>query len=227
MEPTNKTARFAGFLYLLLVLVAPLYLLYMPGKIIVRGNASATAKNILANEMLFRWSIVAELLTIVIVTYLVMILYRLFNRVDKMQAALLVILGAVMSGPITFLNAVNELAALTLVRGPAYLQTFDPSRREALALFFLGLHGNGIAVVEIFWGLWLFPFGILVIRSRFIPRIFGVLLIINGIAYLVASFTSLAFPAYSNVVNQWAMIPETGELWIMLWLLIKGAKVEP
>ena len=80
---------------------------------------------------------------------------------------------------------------------------------------------------EIFWGLWLFPFGLLVMRSGFIPRILGLLLIINGIAYVVASLTSLLAPAYAGVVNRIALLPETGELWVMLWLLIKGVREQP
>jgi hypothetical protein len=171
--------------------------------------------------------IVSELMTATLTIFLVMALYRLFNGVNKMQASLMVILGALVSAPISFLNVVNEIAALTLLKSPGFLSVFDKHQLEALALFFLGLHGQGLVVVEIFWGLWLFPFGLLVMRSGFLPRILGILLIVNGFAYLVASLTGLLLPDYAAAVNRWALIPETGELWIMLWLLIKGARVEP
>jgi Domain of unknown function (DUF4386) len=227
MEPTDKTARFAGALYVLLGVSAPLSLIYIPRALIVRGDAAATASRILASEPLFRMGIVSELMTATVTIFLVMALYRLFNGVNKMQASLMVILGALVSAPISFLNVVNEIAALTLLKNPGFLSVFDQRQLEALALFFLGLHGHGLVVVEIFWGLWLFPFGLLVMRSGFLPRVLGVLLIINGFAYLVASLTGLLLPEYTAAVNRWALIPETGELWIMLWLLIKGARVEP
>jgi hypothetical protein len=226
MHPTNKTARVAGALYVLLGVTAPFSLIYIPRTFIVRGDATATANHILASETLFRMGIVSELISATITIFLVMVLYRLLNGVNKMHASLMVILGALVSVPISFLNVVNEIAALTLLRGPGFLSVFDRSQLEALALFFLGLHGQGLVVVEIFWGLWLFPFGILVMRSGLIPRILGVLLIVNGFAYLAASLTSLLAPAYSGVVNRFALIAETGELWIMLWLLIKGVKVQ-
>jgi Domain of unknown function (DUF4386) len=121
----------------------------------------------------------------------------------------------------------NEIAALTLFRGADFLSVFDKRQLDALAMLFLRVHSQGIVVNEIFGGLWLFPFGVLVMRSGFLPRILGVLLIVNCFAYLAVSLTSLLLPTYASVVNRFAIIPETGELWIMLWLLIKGAKVEP
>jgi len=93
-------------------------------------------------------------------------------------------------------------------------------------MFFLGLHRQGLVVNAIFWGLWLFPFGVLVMRSGFVPRILGVLLIVNCFAYLAVSLTSLLLPSYASVVARVAVIPEAaGELPIVVWLLIKGAKV--
>jgi hypothetical protein len=124
-------------------------------------------------------------------------------------------------------NEVNNIAALILFRGADFLSVFDKPQLDALGMLFLRLRGQGLVVNEIFWGLWLFPFGLLVMRSGFIPRILGVLLIVNGFAYLVASLTSLLLPAYAGVVNQLLLIPETGELWVMLWLLIKGVRVQP
>jgi hypothetical protein len=128
---------------------------------------------------------------------------------------------------IGFVNEVNNIAALILFRGAEFLSAFDRSQLDALGMLFLRLRGQGLVVNEIFWGLWLFPFGLLVMRSGFIPRILGVLLIINGFAYVVASLTSLLAPAYANLVERIALIPATGELWVMLWLLIKGVRAQP
>jgi len=226
MKPTKHTARIAGALYVLLGLTAPFSLMYVPATLFVRGNATATAGKILGSEMLFRLGMVNELMSSVICIFLVMTLYRLFNQVDKMQASLMVILSVV-SAPITFLGVVLEIGALTAFRGADYLNVFSKAQLDALALFFIGLHGKGILANEIFWGLWLFPFGILVIRSGFLPRILGVLLIVNGFAYLAVSLTGLLVPEYSNVVERYALIAQFGEVWIMFWLLIRGPRAQP
>jgi hypothetical protein len=225
MHPTRKAARIAGAWYVAMGLVAPFSLLYVPNNLIVRGNAAATASRILGAEMLFRLGIAAELTTAVISIFMVMALYRLLHAVDKTQASLMVILGALVSVPITFLNVVNDIAALILLRGADFLSVFNRSQLEALAMLFLRLHGQGLIVVQIFWGLWLFPFGVLVIRSGFLPRILGVLLIVNGFAYVAISLASLLLPQYAAVVQQIAFPTLLGEVWIMLYLLIVGAKV--
>ena len=225
MHPTDKAARVAGLLYPLMGIPAVFSFMYVPRTLIVGGNAAATANNILASQMLFRLGIVAELIAAVFFLLLVMALYRLLSGVNKNHARLMVGLVLV-SVAITFANELNNIAALTLFRGADYLSVFDKPQREALAMFFLRLHGQGLAVNDIFWGLWLFPFGLLVMRSRFLPRILGFLLIVNCFAYVAISFTSLLLPAYGNVVYRASMPALLGELWIMLWLLIKGAKVQ-
>jgi hypothetical protein len=227
MDPTVKAARVAGATYLLLVFTAPLRLMYIPRTLFVRGNATATASNIAAHEWLFRFGIVGDLLTGVIAIFLTLALYRLFKGVDQDLARLMVILGGLMVTPIYFVNTVNDAAALLLVRGADFLAVFDKPQRDALAMLFLRLHHGGVVANELFWGLWLFPFGLLVYRSRFLPRILGVWLIINGFAYLAVSFTGLLFPQYEEMVFNSAFPALLGELAIMLWLLIKGARVQP
>jgi hypothetical protein len=159
--------------------------------------------------------------------FLTLALYRLLKGVDQDLARLMVILGSLMVTPIYFLNTLNDVAALLLVRGADFLSVFDKPQRDALAMLFLRLHHGGVVANEIFWGLWLFPFGLLVYRSRFLPRILGVWLIINCFAYLAVSFTGLLFPQYEARVFNSAFPAMLGELAIMLWLLIKGAKPQP
>src|SRR5712691_3746474 len=134
---------------------------------------------------------------------------------------------ALVSAAVGFMNVLNEIAALSLFRGADFLAVFEKPQRDALALLFLRLHGQGNVINEIFWGLWLFPFGVLVMRSRFLPRILGVWLILNGFAYVVLSFTGLLLPQYQDVAFRIAFPILLGELAITLWLLIKGAKVQP
>jgi hypothetical protein len=224
--PTKRTARVAGAWYVLMGLTAPFTLIYLPRKLIVPGNATATAGNVLASEMLFRLAIVATLFSLVAFVFLAMALHRLLSGVNKSHASLMVAL-VLISVAIGFVNELNDIAALMLFRGGKFLSAFDKPQLDALGTLFLHLRGQGLVVNEIFWGLWLLPFGLLVMRSGFIPRILGVLLIINGFTYLVVSSTSLLAPAYADVINRIALLPATGELWIMLWLLIKGVRVQP
>ena len=226
MTPLSRSARVAGLLYLTL-LTAPLRLIYIPKTLFVTGNAAATANNIAAHEMLFRLGILSDLFTATMAIFLTLALYRLFQGVNQDLARLMVILGSLVVAPIYFLNTVNDLAALMLARGDDFLSVFEKPQRDALALLFLRLHHGGVVANEIFWGLWLFPFGLLVYRSRFLPRILGVWLIINCFAYLAVSFTGLLFPQYEARVFNSAFPAMLGELAIMLWLLIKGAKPQP
>jgi hypothetical protein len=227
MSSTRNPGRVAGFLYLLLVLFAPFRLIYIPSKLFVRGNATVTAHNIGAHELLFRLGIVSDLLCGIILIFLILALYRLLNGVDRNLAVLMVILGGVLPATIDFVNVLNDAAALILVRGADFLSVFEKPQRDALAMLFLRAHHQEVLAAEILWGLWLFPLAILVYRSRFLPRFLGVWLIINGFAYLTISLTGLLIPQYEDVVSNYAFPALLGEMAIMLWLLIKGAKSQP
>ena len=222
----KKTARIAGALYFLACIPAPFSLLYIPRALIVPGNATATASKILASESMFRLGIAGELISSVAFIFVVLALYRLFQGVDKRQASLMVTLFVV-SVPISFLNALNNIAALILLRGADFLSVFTRPQLDVLALVFLRLHGQGLILASIFWGLWLVPFGILVYRSGFLPRILGVLLIINCFAYVIPSFTTVLLPQYGDVVSRIALPFLLGELAIALWLVIRGARDQP
>jgi hypothetical protein len=224
VKSTKQQARSAGFLYLLLALTAPIGLLYVPSRLIVFGDATATAANIRSSEWLLHVGMASELIHQVIVVFLVLALYRLFKDVNQIHAIQLVILGALVSVPIMFVNVLNEIAALVLVQGPDFLAVFDRPQLDALAYLFLRLHGQGITVTSIFWGLWLFPFGILVIRSGFIPRLFGVLLMVAGTAYLASAFATIVVPRFAPLINRIAGPLEIAEVPIIIWLVIWGAR---
>jgi hypothetical protein len=226
MNSTKKQARIAGLLYLLASIIGFFCLAYVPGKLIVSGDATATANHIRASETLLRFGIASELIAFIIFIFVVLALYRLFKAVNGKHALTMAILLLV-SIPISLLNVLNEIAALILVSGADFLSAFEKGQLDALAYLFLRLHGQGFVVAEIFWGIWLFPFGVLVIRSGFIPRLLGVLLFIAGFGYLASSFTSLLLPHYARLVDQLAMALTAGELPIIFWLLIWGAKVPP
>ena len=223
MNSTKKQARVAGLLYLLASIIGFFCLAYVPGKLIVSGDATATANRIRASETLLRLGIASELIAFTIFIFVVLALYRLFKAVSEKHAVAMATL-LLISIPISLLNLLNEIAALVLVSGASFLSAFEKDQLDALAYMFLRLHGQGFIVAQIFWGLWLFPFGILVIRSGFIPRFLGYLLFIAASGYLASSFTSLLLPSYRHLVDQFAMVLEAGELPIIFWLLIWGAK---
>jgi len=227
VRSTRQQARLAGLLYFILGLIAPIGLILVPGKLIVSGNATATADNLRASEWLLRLGIASELVHQALAVFLVLALYRLFQPVDEMLAKQVVILGALVSVPIVFVNVLNDVAALILVSGADWLSVFEKPELDALVYLFLRLHARGITVASIFWGLWLFPFGLLVIRSGFIPRVLGVLLMIAGTAYLASAFATLVLPQYAPLVGKIALPLEVGELPIIFWLLIWGAKTRP
>jgi len=227
MHPIQKQARVAGLLYALVGVIAPIGLLYVPGKLIVSGNATATADRIRASESLLRLGIASELIHQTIGIFLVVALYHLFKNVNKTLAGLVVILGALVSVPIMFVNVLNDIAALMLVKGPSYLSSFTQTQLDGLAYLFIRLHSQGINVAAIFWGLWLFPFALLVIQCGFIPRFLGYLMMVAGAGYLVDSFVTILFPQHAHAVGQITMITDIGELPIMFWLLIWGARVKP
>jgi hypothetical protein len=227
MHPTDKAARVAGAIYLSLVLVAPLRLVYIPSTLFVHGNATATASNIAAHEWLFRLGIVGDLFCGTIVIFVVLALYRLFQGVDQNSAVLMVILGGVLPAAVDFFIVLNDAATLLLVHGADFLSVFEKPQRDALAMLFLRLHDQEVVAAEILWGLWLFPLALLVLRSGFLPRFLGVWLIINGFAYLAMSLTGLLLPRYEAAVSNISLPAQLGEVAFVLWLLIKGARVQP
>ena len=227
MSTTHNPGRVAGFLYLLLVVIGPLRLIYIPSKLFVHENATATVNNIAAHEWLFRFGMVGDLVGAVILIFLVLAFYRLFKGVDQYLAVLVVILGGVMPALIYFVNVVSDAGALMVVRGAGFLSVFDKPQRDALVMLLLRLHDHQNTAAEILWGAWLFPLAILVYRSRFLPRFLGVWLVINGFAYVILSFTGLLLPQYQGKVFLISQPALFGELALMLWLVIKGAKPQP
>jgi Domain of unknown function (DUF4386) len=225
MSWTKNPGRLAGFLYLLLVVAAPIRLIYIPSKLFVSGDATATANNIAAHESLFRLGIVADLFCGTILLFLVLALYQLLKEVDQKLAVLVVIVGGVLPATIDFVNVLNDGAALMLVRGGDFLSVFDKPQRDALAMLFIRLHHQEIVAAEILWGLWLFPLAILTYRSGFLPRFLGVWLIINGFGYLAMSLSGLLLPQYEDIVSNLAFPALLGEMAFMLWLVIRGVNV--
>jgi hypothetical protein len=222
----RKQARIAGLLYLLASIPAFFAWVYVPNKLIVTGDATATANRVRASETLLRLSIGSELIGLIVFIFVVLALYQLFKSVSEKHALAMATL-LLISLPISFLSVVNEMAALVVVSGASFLSGFDQPQLDTLAYLFFRLHGQGFVVAQIFWGLWLFPFGVLVIRSGFIPRFLGYLLFIAGVGYIANSLAALLLPAQRDLVARFADILQMAELPIIFWLLIWGAKDQP
>lgn len=223
---TRNKGRAAGLLYILASIPAVFALLYVPSKIIVHGDAAATVRNIASFESLFRFAIAADLISQALFVFVALALYQLLRGVDH-RLALQMLTLILVAIPIAFLNEVNSVAALQLARGGDFLAPLDSPQRDALAMFFLNLRGYGFEIAGIFWGLWLFPLGLLIYRSGFIPRVLGILLMIACFAYLANSFTSLLVPTYASAVARWANPVTSFEIVFMLWLAIVGVKPVP
>lgn len=227
MDSTRRTARFAGLLYLLSSIPGAFSLLYVPSKIIVEGDATATAERIRASGTLLRLGMGTELASMTVFIFMALVLYRLFKPTsDRHALAMLVLI--LLSMPIVFLNVLNEVAALDLAGGGGAaarsLSVVDQRERDALAYLFMNLHAQTYSVAQVFWGLWLFPFGICVMRSGFIPRILGILLFIAGAGYVAASAGDLVFPQSAEAIGRVTKILTLAELPIIFWLLIWGAR---
>ncbi len=219
----KKTARLAGLLFLLWIITGFYDMFFVSPKIFVSGDPVATAQNILTHELLFRTSAFSGLITSIIWILLVLVFYRLFKSVNERYAKLLVAF-VVVQVPVAFIKGAFSIATLMILKGEV-LMSFEVSQRQDLAMLFLKINDYSVLALELFWGLWLLPLAILVYQSNFIPRLLGVWLIINGVVYILLSFTSIVFPQYKDMVFTVGMPAMFGELALMLWLLIKGIRV--
>ena len=225
MNSNKKTARIADLsqrkavtvlrlLYPIWFVVGLFSILIVPTILIV-GDATTTANNIMDNELLFRMGIVGSLITQIIQILIVLLLYKLLKPVNKNHAVLMVVF-ALIGVPISMLNTLNRVAALLLLNDPAQM------------MFFLDLNELGVSIATIFWGLWLLPLGFLVYKSGYFPRIVGVYLMMGCFGYLLDSFSSLILPNYADyeaIFFPVTFLLTMGEILFMGWILVKGAKV--
>lgn len=220
-HPYISTARLAGFTYLIIIVSGIFSLMYVPSQLLVWNDAATTTQNILAHEKLFRAGILASLICYSAFILLPLLLYKLFSPSNRILAISMVVL-ALLSVPISFINLVNKFAVLQLLAADSYLSVFSVEQLQAQAMFFLGLYDKGLVVVQVFWGLWLLPIGLLIFRSKLLPKTLGVLLILGCGSYLLSVLNSTLL---QQALPAWIMLPATvGEVGTCLWLLIFGAQ---
>jgi len=226
MRSLKKNARIAGFLYLITVVSGIISLIYVPSKLIDWKNADITYTNILANQLLFKISVLSDLVLYITFIFLALALYKLLRSTNENIARIMVIL-VLISIPISCVNLISKFDILSLINGEAAVNVIDLNMQYSKVMSLLESHNNGILIAEIFWGLWLFPFGYLVYKSRIIPKIMGIFLMLACFGYLIDFLGYFLFSEYFGETLLPVITSASqalGEIGICLWLLIMGAK---
>ncbi|MEO7201032.1 MAG: DUF4386 domain-containing protein [Candidatus Tumulicola sp.] len=220
----DRDARIAGILYIVAIVAGVFDLRILPDRFAVIGDPASTARNIVAHEFLFRVGIAADLVVGVIWLFVVLALYQLLKDVDRIQAGLMIVLGAFMQVPLYFVTASYRAAALSIASDVTLWSAFSQAQRDALMTLFLRLHSYEIQASFLFAGLWLAPFGILVYKSKVFPRTIGVWLVANGAAYVAICLLDFLNPHIADIASTFASPLLFAEIAIALWLTVFGTK---
>jgi hypothetical protein len=224
VSSSKRLARTAGLFYLVVAIFGAFAHFYVRARVYVPGDAATTAENVLANASLVRLGFVADLVQATFFLFVVMALYRLLQHVNKSVARAMVIFVAVAVG-IICLNMVHQLGALLVATDPSYASAFGAEGSDALVLLLLDLQHYGYLIAQIFFGLWLFPLGLLAYRSAMFPRPLGIVLMLGTISYLVDVLLQFLAPELADAISALVLAPATlGEVSMLAYLLIKGVK---
>ncbi len=222
MKSVKTTARVAGLLYLLQIPLGVFGIVYIPKQLIAKGDLASTISNIASNEFLFRLSIVSAILCALLTIGTAVFIAKTLRSVNRHYAKWIVIFTLLVA-PITLINELNNVAILHLIKNTDKVVNFPTNEVKSLVGLFLNVHEYGIKIIDIFFGLWLLPMGYLIIKSNYIPKIIGFLLLITCCGYLIDFTTFFLLPDFNVVVSEYVWL---GELLMVLWLLIKGVDAE-
>ncbi|MFT4661066.1 MAG: hypothetical protein ACI8XB_001337 [Patiriisocius sp.] len=228
MQSPIRTARIAGFIYLTIIFTGFFYLLYVPGEIIEWSDAEKTVENLQLNTSLYTAGIICGLICFTAFAILSLVLYKLLNHINKDMASLMVVL-VLLSVPISFVTLIEQINVLSIINTERFVDLLSASQLQSEVMIKLKGISNAILIAQIFWGLWLLPFGYLVYHSKFIPKLLGVLLFIGCFGYLSDSIGYTLFPGFGDTwLSTIIGIPSgLGEIGICLWFLIRGVKQKP
>ena len=222
--PSIKSlGRRVGLLYLLQVLPAPFALLVVPGRIFVPGNAAATADRVRENARLIRLAMGAEIWTCLFLVFAAFAIYRMLRDIDRYLAVVTTALICI-AVPLQLANLVNHAAPLVITSASAALSGFTKEQLDGLTYLFVRLHGRGLQVAQIFWGLWLIPWGLAAMRARIMPRWLAAALMASGGAYILKSGVTILAPQIAPAVLPWLGLLAVGEIATLVWLLVWGAR---
>lgn len=221
MKTINRTARLTGLLYFIQVPLAIFGVMYAPMALIVQGDALATMNNFASSASVFRMSIGAALLVQVSHLFIAILLYKILSPAGKTAGVIMVVLMAV-SVPIAMLNESLNFAILHLANGSPLLAGFSTEQVSSLVTLLHNLHEDGIFIAQIFWGLWLIPMGILIVKSEFLPKWLGYANLIVVASYMVDFVAGIFVPELGVAITG-----TVGFLEILfpLWLLVRGVNV--
>jgi hypothetical protein len=225
MSSIQKNGKVAGVLYLLIAVLAGFVHFYVPGKLIVSGDAATTASNIMASQGLFRMSMAAELVILLSEIVLSVLLYVLLKPVNKTLSLVAAVSRLAMTA-IHGVNLLNHFIVLLLVGGASYLTVFQPDQLQALVTLFLNSYSYGYTIGIVFFTLHTFTLAYLIFKSGYFPKILGVLFMIAAFGYLLDSFSHVLLPDYKTGPVYLALPIAIAEIAFPLWLLIKGVNVD-
>jgi hypothetical protein len=218
-------ARIGGLLYLIIIVAGILGELFVRGTLVVSGDATATANNIMASPLLWRIGVAGDLIMHICDIPLMLVFYVLLRPVNK-NLALLAMLFNMVQTAVAVANKLNLLMAMFLLGDAAYLKALEPQQQHALAYLSVKTHDYGFGVALIFFGFECLVLGYLIFRSGYLPRILGVLMTVAGLGYLTNSFSLLLAPAFAAKLFPGILLPAfIAELSLCLWLLVKGVNV--
>lgn len=220
-DPRGTTARKAGALYLLMGIGTAFGMGAVDPMLRASGNGAAIASAIQSSRALFLAGLASTSLGMIAMLFLAGALFDLFVAVDRSQARLLVIFVGV-GVSITLLNMANLLVAMELSRDDGLAFGFEPAQRIGLMMTFLAAYRFGGLMAGFLWGLWLLPFGLLILRSGFAPKFLGILMIVGCFPYLLHSIARLCFPSFGELAARSLLLPTVGEVGTIAWLLLKG-----
>lgn len=223
--PPRRMARLAGLFYLITSLAGGFAEIGVRGKVVVSGDAAATARNILASEGLYRLGFAADVVAgaaYLVVTLLLYELLKPVNRSLSLLAAFFSLVGIAIGG----VAALGHVAPLLLLKGAHYLAPYNVDQLQAMALLALKLHNQAYLIALVFFGFYEALLGYLIFRSTFLPRTLGVLIGLAGLAFLTNSFAIFLWPALPDVLNLVLLaLDGIGEISLTLWLLVMGVNV--
>jgi len=226
MKSVQRTARIAGILYLIITIAAIFAHIYLPSNIIVQGDATATANNIVTSETLFRvGGVGSELIILLSEVVLSIVLFVLLKPVNKTLSMLAAVSRLVMT-TIHGLNLLNYFFAILLLSSAGYLSAFNTEQLHGLVMLFLEAHSIGFTIGIAFLTIHVFILGYLIFKSGYFPKVLGILFIAAGVGYLVDSFAILLFKGYEKTPTIIAIVIAVSEIAFPLWLLIKGVNIE-
>jgi len=221
----KKIARIGGVLYLINIVVGFFAIGYVPAVIVVSGDASATAHNILVHEQLYRLGLVAHIIILLTNIPLAIVFYQLFKVVNK-KTILMVVILTLVGTCIEAVNLLNQYAPLILLKKAAYLNAFTQEQLQSWSYMLFKLQATGFNLALVFFSFYNILIGYLIFRSTFIPKIVGLIISIGGGCYLFNSFANFLAPEFASSLSPYVQIPSgLGELIFCLWLLVKGVNV--